>query len=223
MVPAVAWAPASIGLQERVLARSALLRLVRSSRLVGVGGDDCVQAKGALPSCRTSRSAVGSLDGAAATETDVTSFESRGQQDLREVITADLVAMGISGPLRRKLPSFLEPRETVTAVGICTPAGRWWNEVRDVQTIVVTDRRLLFISTKFLGADGILEEARERQPKSFHYRDIRGVKERLGWLESKLDLDVSGRTIQLTSMRRKAACAAADAVRRHAPVALRSL
>jgi Bacterial PH domain len=152
-------------------------------------------------------------------ERGVTSFESRGGQDLREVITADLVAMGISGPLRRKLPSLLEPGETVTAVGICTPAGRWWNEVRDAQIFVATDRRLLFISTKFLSADTIPEEAGERQPTSINYRDIRGVKERLGWLESKLDLDVSGTTIQLTSMRRKAARAAADAVRRQAPVA----
>jgi hypothetical protein len=127
--------------------------------------------------------------------------------------------MGISGRLRRKLPFLLEPGETVTAVGICTPAGRWWNEVRDAQTFVATDRRLLFISTKFLFADTILEEAGERQPTSVNYRDVRGVKERLGWLESKLDLDVSGTTIQLTSMRRNAARAAADAGRRHAPVA----
>jgi hypothetical protein len=156
-------------------------------------------------------------------ETDVTSFESRGQQDLREVITGDLVAAGISGPLRRKLPSLLEPGETVTAVGICTPAGRWWNEARDLQTFVATERRLLFVSVKFLAADGLLEEARERQPTSINYRDIRGVKERLGRLESKLDLEVSGTTIQLTSMRRKAARAAADAVRRHAPVAPKGL
>jgi hypothetical protein len=152
-------------------------------------------------------------------ETDVTSFESRGEQDFRAVITADLVAAGISGPLQRKLPSLLDPGETVTAVGICTPAGRWWDEARNLQTFVATERRLLFVSLKFLTADGILEEAVADQPTSISYRDIRGVKERLGWLESKLDLDVSGTTIQLTSMRRKAARAAADAVRRHAPVA----
>ena len=68
---------------------------------------------------------------------------------------------------------------------MCTPAGRWWNELT-----------------------------------SINYRDVRGVKEHLGWLESKLALEVSGTTIQLTSMRRKAARAAADAVRRHAPVDL---
>jgi hypothetical protein len=152
-------------------------------------------------------------------ETDVTSFESRGQQDLREVITGDLVAMGIGGPLQRKLPSLLQPGETVAAVGICTPAGRWRDEVRDAQIVVATDRRLLFISTKFLSADTILEEASERELKSLNYRDIRGVKGRLGWLESKLDLDVGETTIQLTSMRRKTARATADAVRRHAPVA----
>ena len=152
-------------------------------------------------------------------ETDVTSFESRGQQDLRKVITADLAAAGISGRVRRKLPSLLEPGETVAAVGMCTPAGRWWNEVRDAQIFAATDRRLLFISAKFLLADSILDEARARQPTSINYRDVRGVEERLGWLESKLALDVSGATIQFSSMRRKAARAAADAVRRHAPIA----
>ena len=112
----------------------------------------------------------------------MTSFESREQQDLREVITADLVAAGLSGPLRQKVPPLLEPGETVAAVGICTPAGRWWNEARSLQTFIATERRLLLVPVKFLAADRPLNEAVTDQPTSINYRDIRGVKERLGRL-----------------------------------------
>jgi hypothetical protein len=146
----------------------------------------------------------------------VSSFDDSVRQDLRRCVSAEVVATGARGPLERKLPSLLEPGERVTFAGLCTPAGRWWREALDGHIFVTTDRRLVLVSVKFLLAKTIGDEVREREPVSIDYREIRGVKEHLGWLESKLDVDVAGTTIRLTSMRRKGARAAADAIRRHA-------
>ena len=106
----------------------------------------------------------------------------------------------------------------MTFVGICTPAGSWWKEVRDAHVFVATDRRLVLISVKWLLAPSLLDEVLEREPTSIQYRDISRATERLGWLESALEIDADGTTIRLTSMRRKGARAAAEAIRRHAPV-----
>ena len=76
----------------------------------------------------------------------------------------------------------------------------------------------MLISAKFVLAQTVADQAREPEPTSIYYRDVRGVGERLGRIESKLDVDVGGTTVRLTSMRRKGAQAAADAIRRHAPV-----
>ena len=144
-------------------------------------------------------------------------FDNEVQEDLRGCFSAEVVALGARGTLERKLPAVLEPGETVTFVGMCTPAGPWWKEMHDGGFFVATDRRLVLIAASFLLARTVDDEVR-RRPSSIYYREIRRVEEHLGWLESTLDLDVGGTTVRLTSMRRKGARAAANAIRRHAPL-----
>jgi hypothetical protein len=90
--------------------------------------------------------------------------------------------------------------------------------LRDGCILVATDRRLIVISPKFLGAETLADEALAPQPGSVSYRDIRGVQEHLCWLHHKLQLDVGGTPIELRDMRRKGARAVADVIRRHAAV-----
>jgi Bacterial PH domain len=154
--------------------------------------------------------------------TKVTVMSSLGHspdQDIRDRMSGELRPMGVRKPLEQRLPALLEHGETVSFIGICTPAGRWWREALDAHVFVATDRRLLLIYCKFLLAKTLIEEAEARQPKSIHYRDIRAVKLHRGLLESKLDIEVGDdETIRLTSMRRKGARAATDAIQRYAPL-----
>jgi hypothetical protein len=149
----------------------------------------------------------------------VTPSDDEITQRLRGCVAAEVVALGLRGRLEQKLPSLIDRGETVEFVGTCTPAGRWWTEVRDPRVIVTTDRRLMLVSTAFLLATTLVEEATAPQATVISYRDVRGVRERLGWFESKLELDVGGTTVQVTSMRRRSARTVAEVIRRHAPVA----
>jgi hypothetical protein len=133
-------------------------------------------------------------------------------------MSGELGPMGVRKPLDERLPSLLEPGEPVSFIGICTPAGNWLKEMRDGHVFVATDRRLLLMDVKFVSAKDLMEEALAGAPKSIRFRDIRGLNERLGLFESKLDIELEDETIKLTSMRRKGAKAAAEAIRRHAPL-----
>jgi hypothetical protein len=136
---------------------------------------------------------------------------------IRDATTGYLRAAGLGGLLQKELPPLLERGERVEVLAICTPAGSWRQELRTPQVLAATDRRLVITTTAFLLAD-LSEKSQERQVVSIPYRSIRHVEERLGWVESKLDIEVDQTPIHLTSMRRKDARATAEAVRRRAPV-----
>jgi hypothetical protein len=138
-------------------------------------------------------------------------------QSIREATTADLKAAGLARLLQKELPPLLEASERVEVLALCTPEGSWWDELRTPQVLVATDRRVLITTTAFLMADDD-EKPQGLQVASTPYRRIRWVDEKLGWTESKLEIGYEHTTVRLSSMRRKGARAAADAVRRRAPV-----
>lgn len=138
---------------------------------------------------------------------------------IRDRLAGEVVAAGFRGPLEAKLPGMLHPEEQVEFVASCTPGGSWRSELRDVRMLVLTDSRMLLISAKLLAATNIAQEAAASPTREIVYRDVRKVTEQLGMLESKLQLDVAGQEVWLTSMRKKSARSAATVIRRHATAA----
>ena len=136
----------------------------------------------------------------------------------QDVMSGEIGPMGMRKPLDERLPALLEPGEDVSFIGICTPAGKWLQEMGNGHVFVATDRRLLLINCKYLAAKDLMEQALADPPTSIYFRDIRGLEERLGMFESKLDIELESESMRLTSMRRKGAKAAAAAIRRYAPL-----
>jgi hypothetical protein len=79
--------------------------------------------------------------------------------------------------------------------------------------IVATDRRLLLLPLGLLYARSVAAEARHPPPESLPYGEIQGIEEKIGRLESKLDIFTAAGAVRLTSMRAEWASAVASVVR----------
>jgi hypothetical protein len=116
--------------------------------------------------------------------------------------------------LRQRLPELLEPDERVRALVCATRGGRWWQELRAANSLIVvaTDRRLLLAPWGVFTASSLLERAAQPPVESVQYTDVHSVEKHLGRLESKLTLLTASGTVRLTSMRANWASAVAAVV-----------
>jgi hypothetical protein len=117
--------------------------------------------------------------------------------------------------LQERLPELLEPEERVLALARATRGGRWWQELRGANTLIVvaTDSRLLLAPWGVFTANSLLERSAQPPVESVPYTDVRSVEEHLGRLESKLTLTTASGPVRLTSMRASWASAMAAVVR----------
>jgi hypothetical protein len=122
--------------------------------------------------------------------------------------------------LQQRLPELLEPDESVLALVCATRGGRWWQELRAANTLIVaaTDRRLLLAPCGVFTASSLLERAAQAPVESVPYTDVHSVEEQLGRAESKLTLMTSTGTVRLTSMRASWASAVAAVARERSTV-----
>ena len=116
--------------------------------------------------------------------------------------------------LQERLPELLEPEERVLALAFATRGGRWWQELRGANALIVvaTDSRLLLAPCGVFTASSLLERSAQPAVESVPYTDVGSVEEHLGRLESKLTLTTALGRVRLTSMRARWASAVAAVV-----------
>lgn len=140
----------------------------------------------------------------------------RQEEQIRKLATFSVRLHAFGGRrLQQRLPDLLEPDECVLALACATRGGRWWEELRGENTLIVaaTDRRLLLAPTGVFTAHSLLERAAQPPVESVLYTEVQSVEQRFGRLESKLTLVTATGTLRLTSMRASWASAVAAVVR----------
>jgi prophage DNA circulation protein len=135
------------------------------------------------------------------------------EEQIRALATLSvrLMSFGVRR-LQERLPELLEPGECVRALAFATRGGRWWQELRAANSLIVaaTDRRLLL--ARVFTASSLLERAAQPPVESVPYTDVHSVEEHPGRLESKLTLMTASGPVRLTSMRARWASALAAVI-----------
>jgi hypothetical protein len=138
------------------------------------------------------------------------------EEQIRRLATLSVRSAAFGGRrLRERLPELLGPEEGVLALVSATRGGRWWQELRGENALIVvaTDRRLLLAPCGVFTAHSLLERSAQPPVESVPYTEVHSVEERLGRLESELTLMTASGAVRLTSMRARWASAVAAVVR----------